>query len=270
MTTPSSLPDPENTAFRVAVFAKPEDPEELVELLMQVLELNRVDARIQTRHLPGLLPERLKKWQASSLVEVLFKHGISSAAFAESEVPSLARPCVVHRAECHVDGLEIDGLHGAEIDRVAWHDVSLLSIGEIPQDAPYHTTTPRMVAASSGGRTEDTSGPTVSFHSPELWLIARRPERVLRIDSRQMNYEYLAHRKTESSAVNFRHFVDDITAHSPDAWLTPSTRAWLKHESQFQFQFADTESLRHATLTGLLMRRAFDRDAGNSTGTAPV
>ena len=254
--------------YQVVVFAKPDDPEELVELLMQTLGQNRVDARIQTRQVPGLLSERLKEWQAVALVEVLFEHGISAAMFASSEVPSLMHPSVVHHSACREDGLEIFGLDGTVVDRVLWSDLDLLSIGEIPQDAPHHTTTPKMLVVSSAGMPENTSVPTTTFHSPELWLVALHPERVFRIDARQMNYEYLDDRKTASAAVNFRHFVEDIAARSASTWFTPSTHAWLKHESQFQFQFADSDSLRQATLTSLLMRREFEREAASAAHDA--
>lgn len=258
--SPGSLVSGADT-YRVVIFAKPDDPEELVELLMQTLDQNRVDARIQTRQVPGLLPEQLEQWQAMALVEVLFEHGISAASFVSSEVPSLAHPNVIRHAACREDGLEIFGLDGRVVDRVRWSDLELLSIGEVPQDAPHHTTTPKMLVVSSAGMLEDTAVPTSVYHSPELWLVAARPERVMRIDARQMNYEYLGERKTSSAAVNFRCFVDDIAAHAARTWFTPSAHAWLKHESQFQFQFADSDGLRHATLTSLLMHREFEREA---------
>lgn len=253
--------------FRVAVFGHVNDSQDIAELLAHTLGLNTVDARIHTRHIPGLLPDRLDEWRAAGLVEVLFEHGLSAAAFNEHDIPSLDHPQVVHHAACHENGLQVYGLVGVESGLVCWGNLELISVGEIPQEPPHHSSTGHMVVVTSAPHTENEHVESKGIHGPELWLIARRPERVFRIDHRQMNYEYLGSRKTGSATVNFRLLLEDIVAHAAQAWLTPATHAWLKHESQFKFAFHSSEDLCNTTLTHLLMHREFERQ-GSATSSS--
>lgn len=265
MTSTIQSDTPANSAFhtqkrcRIAVFGHVTDPDEVSALLSQTLSLNRVDAKIRTRHIPGLLPDRMEPWRAFSLVEVLFEHGLTAAVFSESEIPSLEHPVVVHHAVCQEIGFEVRGLTGADVALIRWDDLELISVGEIPQEPPHHSKTGPLVVVSAASHGEDEHVDATVAHGPELWLIARRPERVFRVDYRTMNYEYLGPRMASSATANFRQLVDDIVNRAPQAWLTPSTHSWLQHDSQFKFAFPSSQALRDTTLTHLLMHRDFER-----------
>jgi hypothetical protein len=62
-----------------------------------------------------------------------------------------------------------------------------------------------------------------------------------------MNYEYLGERKTDSATVNFRLFLDDLLRHTPHAYVTPSTRAFLAHGAERLYHFDSTEHLQRYT-----------------------
>lgn len=50
--------------YRVAVFSRCIDVDQLTETLVATPGLNRIDAKIHTAHIPGILPERLTQEQA--------------------------------------------------------------------------------------------------------------------------------------------------------------------------------------------------------------
>jgi hypothetical protein len=97
----------------------------------------------------------------------------------------------------------------------------------------------------------------------ELWLACERPWTVYRIVHNQMNYEYLDERKTDSATRNFTLFVDDLSQHAPQAYLTPATRAFLRRDHQRQFEFQSPGDLRDGTILHLLLMR-FISSAGAS------
>ena len=50
--------------YRVAVFSRCSDVDQFTEALVATPGLNRIDAKIHTAHIPGILPERLTQEQA--------------------------------------------------------------------------------------------------------------------------------------------------------------------------------------------------------------
>ena len=58
-------------------------------------------------------------------------------------------------------------------------------------------------------------------------IVRRDPRIAFRVVENQMNYAYLGDRLSPSAAENFPLFVADLVARADDAYLTPSTRAFL-------------------------------------------
>lgn len=249
--------------FRVVVFARPDDPEELAEVLHRVLGLHSTDALIHARSAPGALPERLSSDRAEVLVAEVARIGLSAQALPAGEVPEFEHVVALHRATCGDAGLDVQGLHEEQHFVIPWGEIELIAIGQVPQETARHYATGEMSALSAARRT---SKPPVDLPLPPgaaAWIVCRNPQRELRIDHKRMNYEYLGKRKTFSATANFRLFIDDVIARTPHAYLTPSTRDFLERGSVSNYSFETAEKLKHDAILHLIIRR---RSAAAVTG----
>lgn len=240
-------------AYRVVVFARPDDPVELADVLHRMLGVHPTDALVHARTAPGVLPETLAGAQAEVLVAEIAQIGLSAQALPASEVPELEDAIVVHRADCGAAGLDVHGLHDGEHFIIPWSDIDLIAIGQVPQELSRHYVTGEMTTLSAARRTSKAPINLPLPPGPAAWILCR--ERVLRIDHKRMNYEYLGKRKTFSATANFRLFVDDIIARAPQAYLTPSTRDFLERGSVSDYSFDSAEKLKHDAILHLIIRR---------------
>lgn len=241
--------------YRVVVFAAPDDPRELSQVLELALGMHATDALVHARAAPGVLTLGLSREQAERTAAGIVAVGVGAEVVADSELPPLARATVVHHAACLETGLEIIELHGREAALINWDDVDLLSVGQIPKESARHFMPNDMTSVKSGRRTGPSSLETPLSPGPEAWIICARPFRAYRIDHKRMNYEYLHNRKTDSATANFRLFIDDIVARARRAYLTPATRAYVEHGSVADYSFETADELQRATLLHLLVHR---------------
>jgi hypothetical protein len=242
-------------AYRVVVFARPDDPAELAEVLNRVLGIHPTDALVHARGAPGALPEKLTRERAEVLVAEIAQLGLSAQALPAAEIPEFEHVVAVHRSACSDAGLDVQGLHEEQHFAVPWGDIELIAIGQVPQEIARHYATGEMAALSAARRT---SKPPVDLPLPPgaaAWIVCRNPERELRIDHKRMNYEYLGKRKTFSATANFRLFIDDIIARTPHAYLTPSTRDFLERGSVSSYSFDSPEKLKQDAILHLVIRR---------------
>lgn len=242
----------------VTLFSRGDDSETLAGVLGDTLGLNRIDAKIRAAHVPGVLPDRLTRETADSVVAAVHGIGIAAAAFFWTDVPSLDHPVVVHHASCSSEGLEILGLHGARTSLVRWPDLEFISVGHVPLETAHHSNAESLVVVHSAPHSfeETLDQPTLS--GPECWIIARRPQRIFVINHNRMNYEYLESRMTESATANFKEFLNDLDHYGRDAYLTPATHAILKHGPAHCYTFSDTEQLKRTTLLQFLLHRTIE------------
>lgn len=241
--------------YRVVVFGAPDDPRELSQVLELTLGMHATDALVHARMAPGVSSLALPREQAERVVAGISAVGLGAEVIADADVPVLTRATVVHHASCLETGLEIIELHGRESALIAWDDVDLLSVGQIPKESSRHYQTSEMMTVTSGRRTGPSAFETPLTPGPEAWIICTRPFRPYRIDHKRMNYEYLGDRKTDSATNNFRLFIDDIIAHAQRAYLTPATRAYIERGSVADYSFDTAEELQRTTLLHLLIRR---------------
>jgi len=242
----------------VTVFSRGEDPEVLAGVLGDTLGLNRIDAKTRAAHVPGILPDRLTRETADSVVAAVHGIGISAATFALAEVPSLDHPVVVHHASCSSEGLEILGLHGARTSLVRWPDLELISVGHIPLETAHHSSTESLVVVHSAPHSVEETFDQPTLSGPECWIIARRPQRIFVLNHNRMNYEYLESRMTESATANFKELLNDLVHYGREAYLTPATHAILKHDSAHGYMFSDTDQLKRTTLVQFLLHRTIE------------
>jgi len=247
----TDLPD----SYRVAVFAVPEDADELLRAISAQLGLNPIDARVRLRHLPGILPDTVSDNVAKSLGEAINRLGVDAEVLAATEIPSVTGPHTVHHVRVTDDGLELVVDGSSEL--IAWPRVSLVSIAEVPLGTSRHYRPGHVVHAARSDR--GLGGEQKPVIGPELWLFADEPFQTIRIDHREMNYEYLGDRLSGSAAANFREFVTDLMAKIPHAFLPPQTRAFVDYGRADKYHFDTREAHLNSAVFHLLLKRRMQR-----------
>lgn len=258
MTEPTSRPHIEpvpaephpDANLRVVIFAPPDDPQQLSDLLVERLHLHPTDAHIQARAVPGILPGHFTREQADEIVDGARTLGIAAEVHAEADIPRLDDGCAetVHHARCTEAGLEIVDLRNQAERTIGWNDLRLLCVGLVPQEASRHYAASEPDRILTSGRRTWVSSMDVPGHSaPEAWLIGGPAGDAYHIDHARMNYEALGDRKTSSAARNFRLFVEDVVAKARGVYLPPSTRAFLHHGLIRHCEFRSSEELQRYT-----------------------
>jgi hypothetical protein len=253
MSSPVDLPLPRDS--RVVVYAAPDDPADLGEVLTRVLGLHPTDALLHARYAPGLFPDLLTAETARRLAESISAMGVLAAVIPDTEVPDLDEGEIVHHLRCAAHGLEVLELHGRTEHVIPWTSVELISVGQVPLETTRHFASSDMNTVRSGRRTSPSTVETSLSPGPEAWIICANPSRALRIDHKRMNYEYLGERKSDSATANFRLFLEDLVARAGHAYRTPATRAFLQHGSVADYSFESAGELQRATVLHLLLHR---------------
>lgn len=251
--------------WQVVVFAVPEEPTALLDELRRRLRLNEIDLRIRFHDLPGILPERLDALQAEELAGAIRALGVDAEAIPSQAWPDLSHAPTVHHLRCAPRGLEVVPPRGAAVECISWERVAVVSIADVPLDVAHHFAPPRTVVVRVTPRLKDAEIAT-SIRGAEMWIVCEEPFEALRVDHREMNYEYLGERKTDSATSNFRQFAEDLTRHAAGVYLTPTARAFLSIGRVEQYRLESRE--RHRALVELhtvLARRLRRRAAGWKT-----
>lgn len=257
--SPADAPQASPGDSRLLVLSLPDSPDDLTPVLMDLFGLNRIDARIQLHRLPGLLPETLTQEQAEAAAQAIHAVGGYAVRIAAADIPDLRHPEQIHHLRMPDDALEIVGLKGDVQETIPTKDLELFSIGAVPLEMSHRENIDTMTVVHSAPGPKGSSVDMPAMRGAEAWLIAENPFRCYRINHGEMNYEYLGERKTESATTNFRLFADDLIAHAPGMYLTPSTRAFTGHGLFRHYAFDSHEELQNHTLFHLLIRRQMHR-----------
>lgn len=255
--------------YRIAVLTRPQAPTELARVFEQILKVHRTDAMQLSRHAPGLLPETFSADQALVLTAAIRGAGLEACRLRPEEVPDLNAAWIVHHVRCIESGLQIFELHGRPDMLIPWPALQMICIGEVPLETFRHYQSDPMTGFTAGQHYRPSSIETRRTAVLECWITCRAPFPILRIAHQQMNYEYLGERKTDSAAVNFRCFIDDLLGHAPDVGLTSSTRAYLNHGSQSEYGFSSSDDLQHFATWQAILAQTGSMD-GAAGGGAPV
>jgi hypothetical protein len=236
--------EPQTDARRshlVAVFAAPDDRHTLSEILAEVLRMHPTDALIHARMVPGFVGSQLTAETAERLAGAIRAIGLNAEAVDSDALPNLEQVDGVHHVRCVEAGLEILELHGSLKQLIAWSEIELIGVGDVPQETSRHYPVSGMSVLTAARRSQPDARDMPLSPGPELWILCRNPDRGFRIDHKRMNYEYLGARKSDSATANFRLFLDDVIARIvPHAYLTPATRAYVEHGSANAYAFHDT------------------------------
>lgn len=253
----SVAPAAADATHRVAVFGTIRDPHPLAEILCEVLHEQRTDAVIHAHHAPGVLRPLMTAAQAEQIVSLLHGLGVQARAVTVAELPDFYDATIVHHARLTDSGVDIVDYRGDVTERIPWGAISLVALGNVPQDVIRHdvgSTRPLVSAAPTAMTSPLSVSATVG---PELWWTTTEPLRVYRLDHRQMNYETLGPRMTDSATANFRLFAADFCTSAAEAWKTPAVRAFLDHHPAGQYTFESSAELqRQALLHWVIGRNA--------------
>ncbi len=227
--------------YRVIVFGRPDDPQELRELLAEQLGLNSVDAGIAVRHAPGVLPQKLDQETANQTAREITRRGLQAIAVPESDLLDPHQARTVHHVRCTKEGFQVIDPAGARTETLAWDQLKLVCVGRVPLEKTHYYLVGNVFHAGPVPPSDHQLLGTM--HGCEAWLVFEKPRQLIHIDSNHMNYEYLGERKTTSGTTNFEQLLTDIVQHAPQAYLTPSTRACLEHAGLEKYDFDSSEQL---------------------------
>jgi hypothetical protein len=258
---PTSCERSDTEKFRVVVFGHIEDTDDLKRILIESAGLQRDDAVSAVRTVPGILPLKVPEGAARAVADELGRHGIRAICLPETEIPRLDHAEIIHHAGCQQQGLEVVGIHGERTCVVPWCDVSLLSVGSVPQEDGRRYSAEQQVVLHAAPNPYQTVVEKGHRHVLVLWIVCERPWRVFRLVHNQMNYEYLGARQTTSATQNFCLFVADLAQMAKQAYLTPATRAFLNHGFRRQFEFHSADELQNSTAFHVVVTRTIHSSA---------
>jgi len=136
--------------------------------------------------------------------------------------------------------------------------IDLISVGIVPSTGPLRHRPAPAAAMGSSHRTWNDGSILAPKKRPEA-IVVLHDDSVLSLASDEMNYEYLAERLSNSSSANFMTLVKDLRQMAVDAWVTPSTRAFVEHAPVRHFEFRTRDEFQHYTQFQTLLEGQFGR-----------
>ena len=242
-------------AFQVLAFSVPDDRQQLVETLQTELNIVHADASVMARTLPGLVGRSLSQSVAVRLAEALRNLGVSATIIDETDIPDLSHPRQTHHLKCTSGGLVLVDTNGVEEEPVPWSRVSVISVGNLPADDPAHYHAAPLASMSTRSRLTGAATESESADMSTAAVVLTDPDMMICFEHREMNYEYLAARKTTSSLSNFAAVVRDLMHFAPDAWVTPATHTFIDRGLTRHYQFRSPEEFTRYTAFQYLLSR---------------
>ncbi len=243
-----------DSGYRVVVFATADDPHEFRDLLTERLSMHPTDAMILVHATPGILPERLDKSGAEQLASAIEELGLTTKVISASEIPDFVHATQVHNVSLEDEGLAILSDGDQQVNLIAWPEIELLSVGQIPGTIKRHFHFETDIILTPARRRyiapDELSGKSTTV----LWILCENLRKGFRIEKTHMNFSSLGDRLTESATTNFRLFVEEIASRATTAFQTPATRNYLGHGTLRHIQFADEEELERYTAFHLIVR----------------
>ena len=242
---------------RVIVFGIPDEAESLRQLLTEVPDMDRHTTARIIRSLPGILPNIMTQDTAANLATGIRKLGLNAMAAPATEVPDFSHAGRTHHVRVTDQLLEIidpdDKSHSW-----TWDKVRVVSVGFVPSDAPDKHRSIPTAASGSSHRIWNECIRIPSGNRLEAFVVLDDENCAISFASDEMNYEYLGQRRSSSSSTNFGHLISDIITHSPQPWVTPSTRAFLERSPVHHYEFRSREEFCHYTEFQALLSQQFN------------
>ncbi len=264
--------------YRLVLFASPEDPSAVRDLMAGVTGIHPTDAMQWVARAPGVWPRPLSQDEAKRLLDGLFDLGVPAEARRADLFPKLTPPRTIHIAACLDEGFRVGGLRGEPTHWVPWDRVEVIAAGrvEVPDEfRDVHP--PSWVSAATSGLRAILRKPqsqarrrraTRIMHEPrgEVLLVRRDPMICFRVIENQMNYAYLGEGLRPSASENFPLLLKDLRDRATGAYITPTTESLLEGGPAEDWAFASSQALiDYATLRLLWSWYRKDRDADRHT-----
>jgi hypothetical protein len=262
--------------YRLVLFAAPEDPSVVRDLMASVTGIHPTDAMQWVARAPGVWPQPLSKDEAKRLLDGLYDLGVPAEARRADLFPKLSPPRTLHVGACLEDGFRVGGLRGEPTHWVPWDKVEVIAAGrvEVP-DEFRDVRPPGWISSATTGLRAMLGRPQMSArrrratrisHEPrgEVILVRHDPMIAFRVIENQMNYAYLGDRIQPSAVENFPIFLKDLCDRATHAYVTPSTEALLAGGPIEDWAFESSQSLLDYTTLRLLWSwYRKDRDSGS-------
>lgn len=244
----------ESAGFRIVVFEVPEDVEPLELAMMQLPEMDRATARFQARMLPGIIAHSYTENTATAFVASIDGPGVRAAVVPASEVPHLAHAHMTHHVRLTDSFLEAidsgDTVHSYDLSKIL-----VISVGILPSTAPSGFRSSSTLASGSSHRIWNEGIKIPAKRRPEAFIVMSDCRVALNLASDELNYECLGGRLAATSTANFKLLIQDLVNASTEAWVTPSTLAFLEHTPVPQSEFRSHEEFRRYTEFQTLLGR---------------
>src|SRR3954454_4905214 len=111
--------------YRLVVFAEPDDPQEVRDLICGVTGIHPTDAMQWVGRSPGIWPQRRPRGEVRERPDGRLHLGVAGEAWRVDRLPDLRAPRTVNKAACLPDGLRISGLHGEPAHWIPWPKLDL-------------------------------------------------------------------------------------------------------------------------------------------------
>ncbi|MCC7424756.1 MAG: zinc-dependent alcohol dehydrogenase family protein [Planctomycetaceae bacterium] len=248
-------PASELPGWSVAVFEVSRDRQTVATALSDALGLSPTDALIQSRHLPGVLAGHLSEAVARQAAAQLKELAIVAEPVEWATLPDFRHAMVSHHIRFEDEALDLVDQNGNLQRRLPWNDIAVIGVGLVPLETTQRVDLRDAHAITMARRSHHR--PMVSSLPPvlEAWLVTR-DRTVVRLDQTRMNYEALGEHKSTSAADNFGRVLGEILLKASAARHAPSTDAWRRHASIFQYLFESSEQLQRSILIAWLSSSA--------------
>jgi len=214
--------------------------------------MHRVDAMSRARKRPYIFDANCTMQQAQTLRLALNGHGVTSVVVPMDYFTELGASHMLNNANCLPECFEIEPLTGDEL-KVDWQDIAMIGYGRVKH---RRRRVRGSTGADGGGPMATLAAGMVAGHAyaqyrasnPMLGSGRAAQEKMEVVDcldifigyieedvfaahfrmlANKFYYDYLGDRKQQSSAANFRLFVEDIIGFATRTILTGKTRLFV-------------------------------------------
>jgi hypothetical protein len=141
----------ESTGFRIAVFTVPADLESLETALMNLPNMDRATARLQTRLLPGIVQGTYAQDAALSTVKEIESIAGTAIAVTAESVPDLNHVHSTHHMK--ITDIAMEAIDTSDrLQSCPWNVVSVVSVGVLPSSAPSRYRSASALSSGSSHR----------------------------------------------------------------------------------------------------------------------
>lgn len=232
--------------FRIAVYSVPEDLDSLEKVLMNLPNMDRATARLQTRLLPGIVQGTYTQEAGLATVKGIEDIAGTASVVRADVIPDLNHVHSTHHV--HITDTALQAIDTSDrLQSCDWNAVSVISVGVLPSSAPSRSHSASTLSSGSSHRSWNSAVKIAAKRRPEAYIVLSDGQTTLNMASDEMNFEYLGDRLAPNSNANFLLLIRDLVRRATNALVTPSTVAFLEHTPVPRSEFRSHEEFRRYT-----------------------